>query len=89
LIPLREGWLPFPGVEIRQVTGSLEIGGGTIDNGPGDHHCEMDYRNLGETVHVVADRREVTLSLDASGPGGGPLVLESQRSLGLDGRVVA
>ncbi|KAK4445094.1 trafficking protein particle complex subunit 10 [Podospora aff. communis PSN243] len=88
LIPLREGWLPFPGVEIREVTGSPESGGGGVDNG-GDHHCEMDYRNLGETVHVVADRREVTLSLDASGPGGGPLVLESQISLGLDGRVVA
>jgi hypothetical protein len=48
----------------------------------------MDYRNLGETVHVIADRAKVTLSLDASGPGGGPLVLESER-LGLEGRVVA
>ncbi|KAK0610992.1 trafficking protein particle complex subunit 10 [Immersiella caudata] len=87
LIPLREGWLPLPVVEIREATGNGGLE--SADSGPGDHHCEMDYRNLGETVHVIADRGEVTLSLDASGPGGGPLVLESERRLGLDGRVVA
>ncbi|KAK0648922.1 trafficking protein particle complex subunit 10 [Cercophora newfieldiana] len=89
LIPLREGWLPFPSVEIREVKGgsTLENGVGA-GNGVGNHHCEMDYRNLGETVHVIADRAKVTLSLDASGPGGGPLVLESER-LVMEGRVVA
>ncbi|KAK5659253.1 hypothetical protein OQA88_1345 [Cercophora sp. LCS_1] len=77
LVPLREGWLPFPSVEIR------EVGGGT------GFHCETDYRNLGETVHVIADRGKVTLSLDASGPGGGPLVLECEREGLVAGRVVA
>lgn len=80
MVPLREGWLPFPSVEIREV-GDGEGNGGGI-------HCETDYRNLGETVHVVADRGKVTLSLDASGPGGGPLVLECERAGLVEGRVV-
>ncbi|EFW99686.1 tmem1 family [Grosmannia clavigera kw1407] len=90
LIPLREGWLPYPSVEIREVHSSDASGvyTGTGQRGPSEashdplqnrHHCETDYRNLGETVHIVADRKRVTLSLDASGPGGGPLVLESER----------
>lgn len=101
LIPLREGWLPYPAVEIRDVsrpdasvgrsTGTGEEGG---SKSPLIGHCETDYRNLGETVRVVADRGRVTVSLDASGPGGGPLVLESDRSERVDGggvvgRVVA
>lgn len=92
LIPLREGWLPYPSVEIRQVRGGLSSIEGaetspvvtqhrrqttaeTIDRGV---HCETDYKNLGETIRVVTSRQKVTLSLDASGPGGGPLVLESK-----------
>ncbi len=83
LVPLREGWLPYPHVEIREVVS--EDGDGT-DRGHG--HCETDYRNLGETVRVISDREQVTLSLDASGPGGGPLVLESVgRELGTRGVV--
>lgn len=84
LIPLREGWLPYPSVEIREVRSSEAEGHGH------GHHCETDCRNLGETVHVIADRGKVTLSLDASGPGGGPLVLESEGSglLSDGGRVV-
>ncbi|KAK3384916.1 trafficking protein particle complex subunit 10 [Podospora didyma] len=84
LVPLREGWLPFPSVEIREVKSS---GGADADSSGaalGHGHCETDYRNLGETIHVIADRARVTLSLDASGPGGGPLVLESE-SAGLAG----
>lgn len=85
LIPLREGWLPYPAVEVREVP---RVGGGAVgpsdDGGAGSKsplvgHCETDYRNLGETVRVVTDRGRVTVSLDASGPGGGPLVLESER----------
>ncbi|KAH6657559.1 cis-golgi transport protein particle complex subunit [Truncatella angustata] len=94
LIPQREGYLAFPNVDIREVR----------PNGPGDSttsgsegvtpvegesgHCETDLRNLGETVRVVADREQVTLSLDASGPGGGPLVLAIQTK-GESGRIVA
>lgn len=81
LIPLREGWLPYPTIDIREV--AAEEGAAPAPA------CEMDWRNLGETVRVMGDRRAVTVSLDASGPGGGPLILESE-SLGRDGgRVVA
>ena len=89
LIPLREGWLAYPGVEIREVKGTLagEMDSGAVAMHHG--HCETDGKNVGETVRVVADRGKVTLSLDASGPGGGPLVLESERGgLGGCGRVV-
>lgn len=96
LIPLREGWLPYPAVEVREVSrndhGGGSSGGGEEGNkSPLAGHCETDYRNLGETVRVVADRGRVTVSLDASGPGGGPLVLESERRVvdAVVGRVVA
>ncbi len=99
LIPLREGRLPYPSVEIREVVkadGQSDnlVGDATgPQQNPGDMqngtaaHYETDYRNLGETVHVVADRQRITLSLDASGPGGGPLVLESEHQA-VAGRVV-
>ncbi|KAF6844628.1 tmem1 family protein [Colletotrichum musicola] len=73
LVPLREGRLPFPNVEIREVKGEGD------ESTQGHGHHEIDYQNIGETVRAVSDVREVTLSLDASGPNGGPLVLESQR----------
>ncbi|KAI1074535.1 trafficking protein particle complex subunit 10 [Whalleya microplaca] len=122
LIPLREGRLPYPGVEIREVVppttattgdgtaaaassitaaggggsaGASTGSGNAVAQAPGQAqgqgqglvHCETDFRNLGETVRVVADRERVTLSLDASGAGGGPLVLEVERRT-LEGRVV-
>ncbi|KAF4127019.1 trafficking protein particle complex subunit 10 [Geosmithia morbida] len=73
LIAQREGHLAYPGVEIR------EIG---PDGEPLDSHAqsfELDFRNLGETIHVVGGRHHVTVSLDASGPGGQPLVLSGER----------
>ncbi|KAJ4414965.1 hypothetical protein N0V82_007614 [Gnomoniopsis sp. IMI 355080] len=86
MIPLREGFLPYPSVEVREIPrGGSDAGGGGDGHEGGSSslvgHCETDYRNLGETVRVVADRGRVTVSLDASGPGGGPLVLESERVL--------
>ncbi|KAI0482695.1 hypothetical protein GGR56DRAFT_663487 [Xylariaceae sp. FL0804] len=93
LVPLREGWLPYPSVDIREVRSGADAaaagsffgsfsGGGSSGGGntPQQHHFETDLRNLGEAVRVVADRAGVTLSLDASGPGGGPLVLDVERS---------
>ncbi|EHK22833.1 uncharacterized protein TRIVIDRAFT_222096 [Trichoderma virens Gv29-8] len=74
LIPLREGWLPYPLVEIREVVNAEGGGGQATAQG-----CEVDLRNLGETVRVVGDRSGITVSLDVSGPGGGPLVFESER----------
>lgn len=97
MIPLREGWLPYPSVEVREVPVNRGDGSGDgADEGGGGGgggkglvgHCETDYRNLGETVRVVADRGRVTVSLDASGPGGGPLVLESERVLVAEGRLM-
>lgn len=95
LIPLREGWLPYPNVEIREIrnssgSGGSGSGGANTPLPDGDHRggvagnadfvaIETDYRNLGETVRVVSDRTQVTLSLDAGGPGGGPLVLDVER----------
>ncbi|KAK4034129.1 trafficking protein particle complex subunit 10 [Parachaetomium inaequale] len=82
LVPLREGYLPFPGVEIREVgDGGGEGEGGNGGSGSGSEgygQCETDFRNVGETVCVVADRGQVTVSLDASGATGGPLVLECE-----------
>jgi len=86
LIPLREGWLPYPAVDIREIV---------VANADGDsgqvltQGCEVDLRNLGETLRVVGGRSGVTVSLDASGPGGGPLVLESEGLVGFKGRVIA
>lgn len=79
LVPLREGWVPYPTVDIREAKPE--------DGGSAAVHCETDHRNLGETVRVIADHEQVTLSLDASGPGGGPLVLECER-IALEGRVI-
>lgn len=82
MIPLREGFLPYPSVEVREIPrGGSDTGGDGHEAGSLVGHCETDYRNLGETVRVVSDRGRVTVSLDASGPGGGPLVLESERVL--------
>ncbi|KAI3333088.1 trafficking protein particle complex subunit 10 [Ustulina deusta] len=86
LIPLREGWLPYPSVEIREVRpespSTPSVAGNVAGNvggvGP-EPQYETDVRNLGETVRVVADMSLVTLSLDASGAGGGPLVLDVQK----------
>ncbi|KPM44420.1 hypothetical protein AK830_g2128 [Neonectria ditissima] len=81
LIPLRDGWLPYPSVDIREVR----------DVSPNEalQICEVDLRNLGETVRVVGERKWVTVSLDASGAGGGPLVLESEGLGRGKGRIVA
>ncbi|KAI2464955.1 trafficking protein particle complex subunit 10 [Annulohypoxylon bovei var. microspora] len=86
LVPLREGWLPYPSVEIREVRAYEDAAGTPVDGAPGagaGAHFETDARNLGETVRVLSDRARVTLSLDASGPGGGPLVLDVERLRGV------
>ncbi|KAH7150245.1 trafficking protein particle complex subunit 10 [Dactylonectria estremocensis] len=85
LIPLREGWLPYPSVDIREVKDAASVA--SANESP--QLSEVDVRNLGETVRVVGERKWVTVSLDASGPGGGPLVLESEGLEREKGRVVA
>ncbi|KAI0545091.1 cis-golgi transport protein particle complex subunit [Xylaria curta] len=94
LIPQREGYLPYPSVDIREVQADSNIaenntGSAESTSRPGlpEVQHETCLRNLGETVRVVADRSRVTLSLDASGPGGGPLVLDVERGE-VEGRVL-
>ncbi|UNI17118.1 hypothetical protein JDV02_003494 [Purpureocillium takamizusanense] len=82
LMAQREGWLAYPSVEIREITTDASSGQES------SQACEVDWRNLGETVRVISERRSVTVSLDASGAGGGPLVLESE-SLDRGARIVA
>ncbi|KAI0385690.1 trafficking protein particle complex subunit 10 [Hypomontagnella monticulosa] len=80
LVPLREGRLPYPSIDMREVRPYEDAAPSTpVDAGSGGVHFETDVRNLGETVRVLADKARVTLSLDASGPGGGPLVLDAER----------
>lgn len=86
LIPLREGYLPYPSVEIREVPATVVE---ATQQQQQQQPCEVDFRNLGETIRVVDEKTGVTVSLDASGPGGGPLVLETEGSKALEGRIVA
>lgn len=83
LIPQREGWLSYPNVEIKE----LSAGGEVLE--PHLQTFEIDFRNLGETVRVIGGRKGVTVSLDASGPGGGPLVLDCPRMKAGDKSMVA
>ncbi|KAI9053367.1 hypothetical protein LZ554_002326 [Drepanopeziza brunnea f. sp. 'monogermtubi'] len=82
LVPLREGYLPFPHVDIKSAVRllsptSAEAGSPTKKAAVAS--CETDYKNAGETVRVISDALQTTLSLDASGPQGGAWLLESVR----------
>ncbi|KAE8452162.1 hypothetical protein EG329_001629 [Mollisiaceae sp. DMI_Dod_QoI] len=91
LIPLREGFLPFPNVDIKPAP-SMKIGGHTDDEPPRVKQpivtCETDFKNAGETLRVISDARKTTVSLDASGPQGGAWLLESERRSVGDGGIV-
>lgn len=76
LIPQCEGWLAYPSVDIREV----HPDGGVAEQQEDKHQgLEVDWKNSGETIRVVGGRSGVTVSLDASGPGGGPLLLSVDR----------
>jgi hypothetical protein len=87
LIPLREGFVPYPNVEIRPAPITRVVRPGS-SGGPDTGHqakqsiinCETDYKNAGETIRVISDARKTTVSLDASGPQGGAWLLETERS---------
>lgn len=87
LIPQKEGWLPYPSVDIREVNTEPHRGDAGQQHG---HNIEVDCRNIGETVRVISDKLSLTVSLDASGPQGGPLVFESESRPKVEGtRIVA
>ncbi|KAG0651087.1 Transport particle subunit TMEM1 [Hyphodiscus hymeniophilus] len=86
LIPLREGFLPYPNVEIKAAppTKLLRSGPGSPGDGPTGPTssvvtCETDFKNSGESIRVISDARRTTVSLDASGPQGGAWLLETER----------
>ncbi|KAH8815148.1 TMEM1 family protein-like protein [Xylogone sp. PMI_703] len=85
LVPLREGNLPYPTVEVRYIANyAMKAASPTIGakDGKGDAPavtCEMDNKNSGEIIRVVRDARRTTVSLDASGPQGGAWLLETER----------
>lgn len=90
LIPLREGFLPFPNVDIKASPRIHNPGesSGTPDKKPAVVTCETDFKNAGETIRVIADALKTTVSLDASGPQGGAWLLESERRGWGNGEVV-
>ncbi|KAL2072566.1 hypothetical protein VTL71DRAFT_11909 [Oculimacula yallundae] len=81
LIPLREGFLPFPHVDIKSAPRLYSPGesSGNPAKKAEVVSCETDYKNAGETIRVITDALKTTVSLDASGPQGGAWLLESER----------
>ncbi|ESZ99511.1 hypothetical protein SBOR_0076 [Sclerotinia borealis F-4128] len=95
LIPLREGFLQYPTVEIKALPsirntrpGSPGDGEESVKGKPRLVTCETDCKNTGETIRIISDARKTTMSLDASGPQGGAWLLESERRPAGDGGVV-
>jgi hypothetical protein len=95
LIPLREGFLPFPNVEIKSAPVAKLLRAGMtspeVTANQATHTavtCETDYKNSGETIRVISDARKTTVSLDASGPQGGAWLLETERRNAGTGGVV-
>jgi trafficking protein particle complex subunit 10 len=89
LIPVKEGYLPYPHLEIKPSAIPKPATTGGRGNGPIPANdqagkadiitCETDYKNIGETIRVISNARKTTVSLDASGPEGGAWLLESEK----------
>lgn len=86
LIPLREGFLQYPTVEIKAVPATRSVRPGSSGGGEEGVKsrsrpvtCETDCKNTGETIRIISDARKTTMSLDASGPQGGAWLLEIER----------
>jgi hypothetical protein len=94
LIPLREGFLPFPTVEIKPapfVKAHKPGQGGSEEDTrikQTNITCETDFKNAGETIRVISNSRSTTVSLDASGPQGGAWLLECERRNAGSGGIV-
>lgn len=94
LIPIREGYLPYPHLEIKPSPISKPAASdGRSGPTPADDQagkanvitCETDYKNFGETIRVISNARKTTVSLDASSPQGGAWLLESEKRVAEDG----
>lgn len=80
LIPLREGFLPYPNVDIKPAR-AKPTSVGHDEPSPrakSSITSETDHKNAGETIRVINDAWKTTVSLDASGPQGGAMLLESE-----------
>lgn len=91
LIPLREGFLPFPNVDIKPAKVSRPTASGHGEPSPlakSSITSETDHKNAGETIRVINDAWKTTVSLDASGPQGGAMLLESEWRGGSNKEVV-
>ncbi|EAW07582.1 putative TMEM1 family protein [Aspergillus clavatus NRRL 1] len=91
LLPQKAGHLLLPGLEIRSFVPTAT----TTPNQPGNPApalqrrqipCEVDYRNHGETVMVLPDLRQTTVSLNPAGGGGdgGAWLIDSERRREVD-----
>ena len=81
LIPLREGYLPFPEVVIKPAPVAKVLNASGVEESLKHQHvsCETDFKNSAETIRVISDAKKTTVSLDASGPQGGAWLLGSER----------
>lgn len=92
LIPIREGFLPYPSLDIRVVPPPKIARKDNEDDSDDEEDkqkedaevvpitCETDYKNAAEVVRVISGARKTTVSLDASGPQGGAWLLETEQS---------
>jgi hypothetical protein len=79
MVPLREGFVTFPQVEIRAVVGRREEGEEREREREEKVTSEVEYKNAAMLVRVCSGAAKTTVSLDASGPQGGAWLLESER----------
>lgn len=95
LIPLKEGLLHFPNVDVKpSPLAKVFKPDGTSSDVQSPRlkqtiTCETDYQNAGETIRIISDSRKTTVSLDASGPQGGAMLLESESRGSLNGVVIS
>ncbi|RHZ64306.1 putative TMEM1 family protein [Aspergillus thermomutatus] len=94
LLPQKAGHLLLPGLEIKSYVPAAPPSPATTTSQPGNPAaggapflqrrqipCEIDYRNHGETVLVLPDLRQTTVSLSPAGGGGngGAWLINSER----------
>lgn len=72
LWPQKTGHLLLPTLDTRLLATEHDSSEGSSTTGPVS--CELDFKNVGETVLVVPDLISTTVSLDPGGVGGGWLV---------------
>jgi hypothetical protein len=74
LIPAKEGHLPMPSLDIKLLQQPRVECGSSAEVAT----SEVEYKNSAELILVVGDATLTTVSLDASGPGGGALLLDKR-----------